>query len=51
MRTRDVEANKTQHITISELQRDVIDQVRKLTESGQDQTARRENLKYDFAVH
>ena len=51
VRTRDVEANKTQNITVSELQRDVIDQVRKLTEGGQNQTVHRENSKYDFAVY
>jgi hypothetical protein len=37
-------------ITVSELQGYVIEQVRKLTEGGQNPTVRRENLDYDFAV-
>lgn len=51
VRTRDVDANKSQNITVSELQRDVIDQVRKLTEGGKNPTVRRENLEYDFAMY
>lgn len=49
--TRDVEAHKNQTITVNELQCSVINQVLKLTESGQNQTVRRENSEYDFAVH
>ena len=37
-RTGDANANKNQNITVSELQRDAIDQVRKLTEGGQNLT-------------
>lgn len=45
------DANKDRVITVSELQAYVIDQVRKLTEGGQNPTVRRENLEYDFAVY
>jgi hypothetical protein len=38
-------------ITVSELQAYVIEQVRKLTEGGQNPTVRRENLESDFVVY
>lgn len=38
-------------ITVSELQTCVIDEVRKVTQGGQDPTARREDLEYDFPVY
>jgi uncharacterized caspase-like protein len=45
------DANKDQTVTVSELQAYVIEQVRKLTEGGQNPTVRRENLEYDFIVY
>jgi hypothetical protein len=45
------DANKDRVITVSELQAYVIDQVRTLTQGGQNPTVRRENLEYDFAVY
>ncbi|BFU94120.1 MAG: protein of unknown function [Nitrospira sp.] len=45
------DANKDRTITVSELQAYVIEQVRKLTEGGQNPTVRRENLENDFAVY
>jgi len=51
LKNRGADANKDQTITVSELQGYVIDQVRKLTEGGQNPTVRRENLEYDFAVY
>ncbi|MEO5954167.1 MAG: caspase family protein [Nitrospiraceae bacterium] len=51
LKNRGADANKDQTITVSELQSYVIDQVRKLTEGGQNPTVRRENLEYDFAVY
>jgi WD40 repeat protein len=45
------DANKDRVITVSELQAYVIDQVRALTQGGQNPTVRRENLEYDFAVY
>lgn len=42
---------KDQTNTVSELQVNVIEQVRKLTEGGHNPTIRRENLEYDFAVY
>jgi WD40 repeat protein len=45
------DSNKDQTVTVSELQSYVIDQVRKLTQGGQNPTVRRENLEYDFAVY
>jgi uncharacterized caspase-like protein len=51
LKNRGADANKDQTITVSELQAYVIDQVRKLTEGGQNPTVRRENLEYDFAVY
>jgi hypothetical protein len=38
-------------ITVSELQAYVIEQVRKLTQGGQNPTVRRENLESDFVVY
>jgi WD40 repeat protein len=51
LKQRAADANKDQTITVSELQSYVIDQVRKLTEGGQNPTVRRENLEYDFVVY
>jgi len=51
LKNRGADANKDQTITVSELQAYVIDQVRKLTQGGQNPTVRRENLEYDFAVY
>ncbi len=45
------DANKDQTVTVSELQAYVIEQVRKLTEGGQNPTVRRENLEHDFVVY
>ena len=45
------DANKDLTITVSELQGYVIDQVRTLTQGGQNPTVRHENLEYDFAVY
>lgn len=47
----EADANKDHVIAVSELQAYVIDKVRKLTQGGQNPTARRENLDYDFAVY
>ena len=51
LKNRGADTNKDQTITVSELQAYVIDQVRKLTEGGQNPTVRRENLEYDFVVY
>jgi len=51
LKNRGADANKDQTVTVSELQAYVIEQVRKLTEGGQNPTVRRENLEYDFAVY
>jgi WD40 repeat protein len=51
LKNRGADANKDQTITVSELQGYVIDQVRKLTQGGQNPTVRRENLEYDFVVY
>ncbi|MEP6957386.1 MAG: caspase family protein [Nitrospirota bacterium] len=51
LKNRGADANKDQTVTVSELQSYVIDQVRTLTEGGQNPTVRRENLEYDFAVY
>jgi hypothetical protein len=48
---RGADANKDPAITVSELQAYVTDQVRKLTDGGQNSTACRENLESDFAVY
>jgi len=45
------DSNKDQTVTVSELQGYVIDQVRKLTQGGQNPTVRRENLEHDFVVY
>jgi len=45
------DANKDQTVTVSELQTYVIEQVRKLTQGGQNPTVRRENLEHDFVVY
>lgn len=45
------DANGDQNITIGELQAHVIEEVRKLTQGGQNPTVRRENLDYDFTVY
>jgi uncharacterized caspase-like protein len=51
LRNGQADANKDHTVTVSELQTYVIDEVRKLTQGGQNPTARRENLDYDFAVY
>jgi WD40 repeat protein len=51
LKNHEADANKDQVITVSELQAYVIDQVRKLTQGGQNPTVRRENLEHDFAVY
>jgi WD40 repeat protein len=51
LKNRQADANKDQAITVSELQAYVIEQVRKLTEGGQNPTVRRENLESDFVVY
>ncbi len=51
LQQRHADTNKDQTITVSELQAYVIDQVRLLTQGGQNPTIRRENLEYDFAVY
>ena len=51
LKNRGADANKDQAITVSELQAYVIDQVRKLTQGGQNPTVRRENLESDFVVY
>jgi WD40 repeat protein len=51
LKNRGADTNKDQTITVSELQGYVIDQVRKLTQGGQNPTVRRENLEYDFIVY
>lgn len=38
-------------IKVCELQAFVVEQVQQLTNGGQDPTAHRENLEYDFAVY
>lgn len=43
--------NEDRQIMVSELQAYVIDQVRELTQGGQNPTVRRQNLAYDFAVY
>ena len=50
LKNRAADANKDSTVTVGELQTYVIDQVRKLTEGGQNPTVRRENLEYDFPV-
>jgi WD40 repeat protein len=51
LKNREADANRDQAVTVSELQSYVIDQVRKLTQGGQNPTVRRENLEYDFVVY
>lgn len=51
LRGHGADANQDQTVTVSELQRYVIDQVRKLTSGAQSPTVRRENPEYDFAVY
>ena len=50
IKNRAADSNKDNTVTVGELQTYVIDQVRKLTDGGQNPTVRRENLEYDFAV-
>jgi hypothetical protein len=50
LKNRAADLNGDGIITVGELQGYVIEQVRKLTEGGQNPTVRRENLDYDFAV-
>lgn len=51
LKNRQADANTDQRITVSELQSFVIDQVRELTQGGQNPTVRHQNLEYDFAVY
>ena len=51
LQNHEADVNHDQTVTVSELQAYVIDQVRKLTEGGQNPTVRRENLEYDFVVY
>lgn len=51
LKNREADSNRDGVITVSELQAYVIDQVRALTQGGQNPTVRRENLDYDFAVY
>ncbi len=51
LKNRQADTNNDRVITVSELQAYVIDQVRKLTEGGQNPTVRRENLESDFVVY
>ena len=51
LKNHQADTNKDRVITVSELQAYVIDQVRKLTEGGQNPTVRRENLESDFVVY
>ena len=51
LKNREADANRDQAVTVSELQSYVIDQVRKLTQGGQNPTVRRENLEHDFVVY
>ena len=51
LKNRKADANGDDRITVSELQAFVIEQVQQLTNGGQNPTARRENLEYDFAVY
>jgi WD40 repeat protein len=51
LKNRQADVNHDQLITVSELQAYVIEQVRALTQGGQNPTVRRENLEYDFAVY
>lgn len=45
------DVNRDRTVTVGELQSYVIEQVRKLTQGGQNPTVRRENLEYDFVVY
>jgi hypothetical protein len=51
LKNHQADANNDRVITVSELQAYVIDQVRKLTQGGQNPTVRRENLEADFVVY
>ena len=51
LKNRAADSNKDSIVTVGELQAYVIDQVRTLTQGGQNPTVRRENLEYDFAVY
>ena len=51
LKNHQADTNKDRVITVSELQAYVIEQVRKLTQGGQNPTVRHENLEYDFAVY
>jgi hypothetical protein len=51
LKNRQADTNTDQRITVSELQSYVIDQVRELTQGGQNPTVRHQNLEYDFAIY
>jgi uncharacterized caspase-like protein len=51
LKNRGADSNKDQAVTVSELQAYVIEQVRTLTQGGQNPTVRRENLENDFIVY
>jgi len=51
LKERAADANKDEKITVSELQSYVMDQVKRLTQGGQNPTVRRENLENDFVVN
>lgn len=51
LRNRMADANRDGIVTVSELQAYVIEQVRALTQGGQNPTVRRENLEHDFTVY
>jgi hypothetical protein len=51
LKNRGADSNRDQAVTVNELQGYVIEQVRKLTQGGQNPTVRRENLEHDFVVY
>lgn len=50
MKERAADSNKDKNISVNELQDYIIDEVRSLTNGGQNPTVRRENLENDFVV-
>jgi hypothetical protein len=51
LKNRLADTNADQKITVTEIQSFVIDQVRELTQGGQNPTIRHQNLEYDFAIY